>query len=69
MKKSANVSIRLDLTKDRFNLIKDVQNEANKNILMEYAFADINCRPVVKMKNGDYLNFNTLEEFYGISAE
>ena len=50
-------------------MIRDAQNEANENNLMDYAFADINCRPVVKMKIGDYVNFNMLEEIYGITGE
>ena len=53
----------LDLTKERLNLIKDAQKEGESNDRMQFVFADVNCRPVVKMVSGEFISFKSLEEF------
>lgn len=61
-KKAAAVKIRLDLTKQRLSLLKKAMDlvEARKDT-MDYAFADINCSLAVKLKNGNFVYFTSIE--------
>eukprot|EP00112_Aurelia_sp_Birch-Aquarium-sp1_P021227 Seg5655.2 transcript_id=Seg5655.2/GoldUCD/mRNA.D3Y31 product="hypothetical protein" protein_id=Seg5655.2/GoldUCD/D3Y31 len=52
----------LDLTKQRLRLLQKAKDlvEARKDIL-DYAFADINCSLAVKLKNGNFVYFTSIE--------
>ena len=61
-KKAATAKVRLDLTKQRLSLLKKAKDlvEERKDIL-DYAFADINCSLAVKLVNGNFVHFTSIE--------
>ena len=61
-KKAATAKVRLDLTKQRLSLLKKAKDlvEERKDIL-DYAFADINCSLAVKLVNGNFVYFTSIE--------
>ena len=57
-------TVRLDLTWRRRKLIAWAQNRVkdNKVANVDFIFANINCSPSLRLKNGKYLLFNTKYE-------
>ena len=58
-KKLSSKKIFLDLTKDRFNLLKLCQNKCENNKKVKYIFADVNCSLCVRLANDKYIHFET----------
>ena len=58
------IRVRVDLTKRRYNMLKETLNIINENNLSNtYAFADINCRlKIVDKVSEEEIFFNTIEE-------
>ena len=59
------VRFRLDLTKSRLQYLKCANSEIKKkgnNNNDVYAFADINCRLVIKIASNDFIYFNSENE-------
>ena len=57
-----DVRIRLDLTKTKLATLLKAQEKAKDNPIVEYVFADVNCRLVCKLANGKFEYFTTLDE-------
>ena len=62
-KHKADIVISLDLTKHRYLLLKDVYGKARDCASVEFACADINCSLCLRLKNGDWKIFSSLEKF------
>ena len=61
-----NVRIYLDLTKTRLDVLNEA-NEIIKNVSQaEFAFADVNCRLTVKLRNNRYEYFNSITKLKDI---
>ena len=56
------ISVRLDLTKRRLNILNEARNITKNSSNFEFVFADINCRLGVKFVNGPLRFFNSLAE-------
>jgi len=67
-KENNNVKIYLNLTKARLNLLDGARSMINVNSNIEFVFADINCNPVAKLKNGSFVFFNNLDRIKSILA-
>ena len=61
-KKDKSVRIRLDLTKQRLDLLIKAQKVVEERDDIMYAFADVNCRLSVKHKSGKFTYFNDIED-------
>ena len=46
--------IRLDLTKRRYGILKDAINIANKSEMIEFVYADVNCRLKAHPTDGNF---------------
>ena len=57
-----NCSITLDLTKTRIDILKETIDLALESHHISYAFADINCTLCVKLTNGSFKFFNTIDD-------
>ena len=60
-KDCVNCRITLDLTKTCMD-IKEAIDLARDNDHISYAFADINCSLCVKLSNGSFKFFNTIDD-------
>ena len=60
-KHKSDISIQLDLTKRRYDLLKEARARIKDADGMEYAFADINCSLGLRLKNGRFRFFNLSE--------
>ena len=58
--------IRLDLTKDRYNLLVSARERVNNCPEMNYVYADINCRLKVNLADERHKFFESMEELNGI---
>ena len=58
--------IRLDLTKDRYNLLVSARKRLNNCPEVNYVYADINCRLKVKLADESHKFFESMEELNGI---
>ena len=61
-KHKADIVIHLDLTKHRYLLLKDVYRKARDCSSVDFACEDINCSFCLRLKNGDWKIFSSLEE-------
>ena len=61
-KHKADIAIHLDLTKGRYLLVRDACGRAKNCVSVDFACADINCSLCLRLKNGDWEFFNSLEE-------
>ena len=61
-KDCVNCRITLDLTKSRMDILKEAIDLARESIHISYAFADINCSLRVKLTNGWFKFFNTIDD-------
>ena len=68
-KHKADIAIYLDLTKCRYLLLKDTYIRANNYASVDFACADINCSLCLRLKNGDWKFFNSLEELERLLLE
>ena len=58
--------IRLDLTKDRYNLLVSDRKGGNNCSKVYYVYVDINCRLKVKLADESRKLFESMEELNGI---
>ena len=58
--------IRLDLTKDRYNLLVSDRKGGNNCPKVYYVYVDINCRLKVKLADESHKFFESMEELNGI---
>ena len=65
-KKLKNQKIGLDLTPRRKDLLSYAQIQVKSKTNVEFAFADINCRVGLKLKEGGFKFFNTRDEFHNV---
>ena len=68
-KKLQHQKIGLDLTQRRKELLSYAQTCAKTNPNIEFAFADINCRIGLKLKQGGFKFINTKDEFHNVLNE
>ena len=64
-----NTRVYLDLTRDRFKLLKKAQAKYENDARVDFIFADVNCALCIKFKNGVFRSFNTesqLDEIVGL---
>ena len=61
-KHKSDISIQLDLTKRRYDLLKEARTRIKDIDSVEYAFADINCFLGIRLKNGRFRFFNSREK-------
>ena len=54
--------IRLDLTKDCYNLLVSARKRVNNCLEVNYVYADINCRLKVKLADESHKFFESMEE-------
>ena len=59
---SKGISVRLDFTKRRLNILNEARNITKNSSNVEFVFADINCRLGVRFVNGPLRFFNSLAE-------
>ena len=57
--------IRLDLTKDRYNLLVSARKRVNNCPKVNYVYDDINCRLKVKMADQSHKFFDQSHKFFG----
>ena len=58
----SDISIQVDLTKRRYDLLKEARTRIKGVDSVEYAFADINCSLGLRLKTGRFKFFNSSEE-------
>ena len=68
-KHKSDISVQLDLTKRRCDLLKEGRTRIKSADSVEYAFADINCSLGVRFKNRRFKFFNSSEELDMALAE
>ena len=68
-KHKADIAIHLDLTKRRYLLLKDAYGKAKNCASVDFACADINCSLCLRLKNGEWKFFNSLEELERLLLE
>ena len=58
-------AIRLDLTKERLNLLKDAREilSGKDSPGIDFVFADVNCRIMAKLSDGSLKGFCNISEF------
>ena len=55
-------TVALDLTKDRYSLLKSAREKIEGNSSFKYAYADINCRLTLRLSDDKTLCFNSMTE-------
>ena len=68
MKQKSDIAIHLDLTKCRY-LLLNAYGKAKNCASVEFACADINCSLCLRLKNGNWKFFNSLEELEKLLLE
>ena len=68
-KHKSDISVQLDLTKRRYDLLKEACTRIKGADSVEYAFANINCSFGLHLKNGRFKCFNSSEELDMALAE
>ena len=68
MKEKSDIAIHLDLTKRRY-LLLNAYGKAKNCASVEFACADINCSLCLRLKNGNWKFFNSLEELEKLLLE
>ena len=61
MKSLKDVSIKLDLTKRKYRILKDAIDLAKEHTDLDYVFADVNCRLRAVFKDGTSNFFNDID--------
>ena len=61
-KHKSDISIQLDLTKRRYDLLKEARTRIKDVESVEYAFANINCSLGLRLKNGRFRFFKSSEQ-------
>ena len=59
-------SVSLDLTKRRYNLLKETKEAISGNSEILYVFADINCKLALRLKDNRIINFNSRSEIINL---
>ena len=57
-----NCRITHELTKTRMDILKEAIDLARESDHISYAFADISCSLFVKLTNGSFNFFNTIDD-------
>ena len=68
-KHKADIAIHLELTKHRYLLLKDAHGKAKDCVSVKFVGADINCSLCLRLKNGDWKFFSSLEELERLLLE
>ncbi len=68
-KKLKSQKILLDLTPRRAKLLSKARLMVKDNPSVDYSFADVNCRLVIKSTSGDFKTFNSEKELLEILSE
>ena len=68
-KHKSDISIQLDLTKRRYDLLKEARTRIKDVDSVEHAFADINYSLGLRLKNSRFRFFNSSEEMNMALAE
>ena len=63
-----NVSVKLDLTKHRYQILKEARRIIEGIDEVEYVYADINCKLKVKMGD-DIIPFNTVGDLKALTIK
>ena len=58
-----SLSVSLDLTKRRYNLLKFAQGKGKEMDNVNFVCADVNCSLAIRFKNGIIKHFNSEYEF------
>ena len=61
--------VRLDLTRDHYNLLVSGRKSVNNYSDVYCAYADINCKLVVKLADESHTFFESMEELNGILSK
>ena len=61
-----NCRITLDLTKTRMDILKGAIDLARGSDHIIYAFGDMNCSFCVKLSNGSFKFFNTIDDLINL---
>ena len=61
-KDCVNFRITLDLTKTCMDILKEAIDMARESDHISYTYADINCSLCVKLTNGSFKFFNTIDD-------
>lgn len=62
-KEMGPIKIHLDLTKHRLDLLDKTKSLINKSSNVDFVFADINCNTVAKLKNNEFMFFDSVKKF------
>ena len=65
-KRLKDVRIKLDLTKRRYKILKDVIDLAKEHPDLNYVYADVNCLLKVVFKDGSSNFFNDIDDLKSI---
>ena len=72
-KMDRNIKVFLDITRENLSLMNDLRKDIDDAVeaknAVEYVFADVNCQPMIKFRNGKFKRFNTLVEGQDTSAQ
>ena len=68
-KKLSTVRIKLDLTKNRLVTLGKANTFAKNNPIVDFVFADINCHLAAKLKNGNFIFFDSVEKLHELLGE
>ena len=67
--KEKKISIRLDLTKRRYNVLKQANSEVKGIDFVSFVYADVNCRLKIKFTDGTESSFSTIEQLRTVLNE
>ena len=67
-KDCVNCRITLDLMETRMDILKEAIDLARESKRISYAFADSNCNLCVKLCNGSFRFFNTIDDLVNLSG-
>ena len=68
-KKLKNKRVKIDLTKRRLTLLNQARAKTSGKPMIDFVFADVNCRLQLRTKSGYFFSFNTMGELNGILAK
>ena len=69
LKEKKGISIRLDLTKRKHDLLKLARDKVKDDNLVSYAYADVNCRLKVKFADGNEKSFASISQLKVLLGE
>ena len=66
LEKDKGIRVRLDLTKSRYNLLKEARSKVYGNTKVGFVYADVNCRLKVHPASGEDRFFSSMKELDGL---